>query len=151
MKMNKNKFQKGFTLIELIVVIAIIGILAAVLLVNFTSTRNRAKNATIRLEMSQIRTAVESFFFRNSTYVGSCVTDNGTGTTDCDRLMFDIESQQTGTGDDVTRPTSPFTTTNWCVMVALNTPDGSWCVDATGYIGAPTLASDCATTDLTCR
>ncbi|OGZ71398.1 MAG: hypothetical protein A2904_01885, partial [Candidatus Staskawiczbacteria bacterium RIFCSPLOWO2_01_FULL_33_9] len=59
--MNKNKFKKGFTLIELLVVIAIIGILASVLLVNLATTRNKAKDSAIKLEMAQIRTAVENY------------------------------------------------------------------------------------------
>ena len=91
-KINKNKFQKGFTLIELLVVIAIIGILASVLLVNLASTRNRAKDSAIKLELSQIRSAVENFSLSNNTYVGSCGTN-----TDCASLQTDIVAKGGGT------------------------------------------------------
>ncbi|MDO8486359.1 MAG: type II secretion system protein, partial [Candidatus Staskawiczbacteria bacterium] len=134
---TKIKRLKGFTLIELLVVIAIIGILASVLLVNLSGTRNKAKDSAIKLEMNQIRTAVESFALSNATYVGACAD----GTTDCDTLQDDITGKQGGTLG--TAPT--FTTSNWCVSVTLN--DATfWCVDATGYAGAPTASTTCNTT-----
>jgi len=134
--MNKNNFKKGFTLIELLVVIAIIGILASVLLVNLAGTRNRAKDSAIKLEMGQIRTAVESFFLTNNTYVGAC----GVGT-DCVTLQNDITAKQGGTLG--TAPT--FTTSAWCVSATLNAGGGNWCVDATGYAGVPTAVTTCNT------
>ena len=139
--MNKNKFQKGFTLIELLVVIAIIGILAAVLLVNLAGTRNRAKDAAIKLEMGQIRTGVESFFLTNSTYVDACASG-----TDCGALQTDITGKQGGTGQ-----LNFFSTSEWCVLYTLNSPTAFWCVDATGYAGAPTTGTTCAATNIECR
>lgn len=48
--MLKSKVSKGFTLIEMLLVVVIIGILVAVVIVivNPTAQRNRASNATIR-------------------------------------------------------------------------------------------------------
>ena len=134
--MNKNKFKKGFTLIELLVVIAIIGILAAVLLVNLAGTRNKAKDAAIKLEMSQIRTAVESFAIKQPTYTyaGACAAG-----TECDKLKTSI----TNKGGTILVPLV-YTTTDWCVSVT--TPSGPrWCVDASGFAGPPSLVSSCAT------
>ncbi len=133
--MNKNKFQKGFTLIELLVVIAIIGILASVLLVNLASTRNKAKDAGIKLEMAQIRTAMENHYSVGSQYTG------GLATTDVVNLRADIVLKG-GTATLAGESSGAY-----CVEYALNTGGGgNWCVDSTGYSGATancqTIAAD---------
>jgi len=47
--------REGFTIIELIVVIAIIAVLAAIVLVNVTQYINKSKDAAIKGEMDQLR------------------------------------------------------------------------------------------------
>lgn len=56
MKIQKNR---AFTLIELLIVIAIIGILAAVILVSLNSARDKGKNTHVLAEVSQIKTQLE--------------------------------------------------------------------------------------------
>jgi prepilin-type N-terminal cleavage/methylation domain-containing protein len=48
--------NRGFTLIELMVVIAIIGIIASVILVSLQSSRQKAKDATVLTAVSQFKT-----------------------------------------------------------------------------------------------
>ena len=50
-----NKFSKGFTIIELIVVIAIIAVLAGIVLVNVTSYINKGKDAAVIANMRTIQ------------------------------------------------------------------------------------------------
>ena len=45
MKTPKMNFKKGFTVVELVIVIAVISILAAVLIPTFSSIINKAKEA----------------------------------------------------------------------------------------------------------
>ncbi len=53
-----NKLQKGFTLIELMIVVAIIGILSALALPAYQDNTNRAKVSELILGASSARTAV---------------------------------------------------------------------------------------------
>ena len=56
-----SKVQKGFTLIELMIVVAIIGILAAVALPAYSDYTKRAKVSEVILAASSLRTSVSEF------------------------------------------------------------------------------------------
>ena len=63
-----GKSVKGFTLIELIVVVVIIGILAAVAIPSFLSQRTRAFNAAVISDMRNMSTELEAFYAGNLRY-----------------------------------------------------------------------------------
>jgi len=64
--MRKNE---GFTLIELMIVIAIIGILAAIAIPQFSAYRARSYNASAESDIKNAATAQEAYYVDKSTYV----------------------------------------------------------------------------------
>lgn len=63
-----NRQQRSFTLIELLIVVAIIGILAAIAVPNFLNAQTRAKLAKVRADMKNLSTALESYHLDHNHY-----------------------------------------------------------------------------------
>ena len=58
----------GLSFIELLVVVAIIGILATVLTANFSTARNSARNKSIRASLGEVQLALEVYKAQNNQY-----------------------------------------------------------------------------------
>jgi general secretion pathway protein G len=74
MKLN---MKKAFTLVEMLIVIVIIGILAAALIPRLTGVQSRARDVARKADLSQLSTALTTYQLDNGTYVitgGSSIT-----------------------------------------------------------------------------
>ena len=60
-----NKIKKGFTLIELMIVVAIIGILAAIAIPKFADLINKSKEGATKGSLSSVRSAIQVYYGDN--------------------------------------------------------------------------------------
>jgi prepilin-type N-terminal cleavage/methylation domain-containing protein len=63
-----TRTQNGFTLIELMIVVVIIGILASMALPNFIAMQDRAREGRVKANMHTLQTGVEDFAIQNNRY-----------------------------------------------------------------------------------
>ena len=67
-QLMKRKNTKGFTLIELMIVVAIIGILAAIAIPNFLKFQAKSKQSEAKTNLKGIYTAETGYFGENNKY-----------------------------------------------------------------------------------
>ena len=130
------KSSKGFTIIELLVVVAIISVLAAIVLVNVTAYINQGKNAAIKGNLATILTNGAVFYDTNGNYTGFCSNAYVTGP----------NAAITSAGGAPTC-TVNVAATAWCACSTLKDVTGAtgqtFCVDSTG--AKKQTATACAT------
>jgi len=93
--MRPTATQKGFTLIELMIVIAIIGILAAVAIPQYQNYITRSQVNRVMSESGQLRTAVEDCILNGRLDIGTGVGECDPGATGSN-LIDDGQGSQTG-------------------------------------------------------
>ncbi|MBN2374612.1 prepilin-type N-terminal cleavage/methylation domain-containing protein [bacterium] len=69
--------EKGFTLIEILIVIVVIGILAGIAIPSVRGMRDQAKMTQVDGDFRTLKTAIESYFARYDCYPGASGTEYG--------------------------------------------------------------------------
>lgn len=81
---TNNRNQTGFTIVELLIVIVVIGILAALVLNTFQGVQARARDTERRTDVNSIATQLEAYYADYGHYPdGSATSTCGEGTDSC--------------------------------------------------------------------
>lgn len=75
-RMQRNR-EKGFTLIELMIVVAILGILAAIAIPNFMRFQAKSKQSEAKTNLGAIGTTAEAWRSENDQYIVTAIGDLG--------------------------------------------------------------------------
>lgn len=164
-----SKSQGGFSLIELLTVIAIIGVLSRMAIGSYTSARDKGNDTVIKLDFNQLRSQAVNFYDSNGNYGTGLYsannpyvcTDVGTlstskipptsffGSTVPRQLITQIDTKQNNigiTGNGASGPqcianaSTLGTATMWAIAATLS--DGTvMCLDSTGVIKASSTVS----------
>jgi prepilin-type N-terminal cleavage/methylation domain-containing protein len=100
-----KKAQKGFTIIELLIVIAIIAILALLVLNNFQGAQAKARDQQRTTDINNIHSKLEEFYNENNFYPETIVASELPGI-DEGSLTDPIGSQQIAVDDQADRATA---------------------------------------------
>lgn len=77
---NRNNKLLGFTIVELLIVIVVIGILAAITIVAYNGIQNRGKAAAAQSASNALDKRAEIYYVENSQYPVTAAVITGTGT-----------------------------------------------------------------------
>ncbi|UZJ46117.1 pilin [Marinimicrobium sp. C6131] len=91
-----KQMQKGFTLIELMIVIAIIGILAAVAIPQYQNYITRSQVNRVMSEAGQLRTSIEDCILNGRTALGNAAGQCNPGASGSNLMDQDNNANQSG-------------------------------------------------------
>ncbi len=111
-----KKFFRGFTIVELIIVISIIGTLASIILVSVSSYIGKSKDSRIKAEISEISKGAVIYYSNNFTYDGY------------EDTLSSFDAVQPGSDYEFATDDA----TAYVVYAKLATSDAYWCTDSTG-------------------
>ena len=86
-----KKLQKGFTLIELMIVVAIIGLLAALAIPNFIRFQARSKQSEVKANLKSLFTAERSYYQEKDAY-SECIKKIGFSPERGNRYRYSVNS-----------------------------------------------------------
>jgi len=129
------KSKKGFSLLELLIVITIVGLLSSIILSSVSQSRSRAYDSKIKQQLSSFRTAAEIYFSNQTPNV------YGPAVSVCTAGIFNNVSAANGTPglylDPISLPSfvqlvCQSTDSAYAVKATLSSGAEYWCVDNKG-------------------
>ena len=133
----KVKNQRGFTIVELLIVIVVIGILAALVITTFTGIQKKARDTERETDIKAIHGQVEAYYAQNGYYPALAELNTGSWRT-TNMKGLDAEALKDPKGSAQTLVASPSAT---AYSYAVFQTDGT--------TACTTAAADCAVYTLT--
>ena len=147
--------HKGFTILELLIVVAIIGILTGIVLASLNNSRSKGGDSAVKADLANTRSQASLYFISNNNYgtmvaaVGATSCTSGAANTIfvLDTLMANQISAAKSAGSGIVSCLNTLTGGGaWAVTANLKT-DATlfWCVDSAGVSKLSGVASPAST------
>lgn len=120
----KSAKQLGFTLMELMVVVVIVGILTAIAVPSYSSHRTKASRQSAQAELIQLAAIQEKTYLNSNSYSSSVAALGSTGSTQDGRYTIDCPAASC--------VTNSFTLSATPVAGSTQANDGVLTIDSTG-------------------
>ena len=116
---SRPNLQKGFTLMEILIVVAIFAVLTAITLPFLNGSTDRADDAMIKQNLGSIFNEAELIYSNGNSYTALCSDP---------KILSFFNQIEASTGDEVVCDTNG---SAWAIASELKTT-GYWCIDSLG-------------------
>lgn len=104
---NRKLGDKGFTIVELLIVIVVISILALLVITTYSGIQQKARNSKRQTDIQAIQTQLEAFFSQNGYYPSLKDLQTGTSTDNSSNSTWVATNMKSLDQNALTDPSNP--------------------------------------------
>lgn len=138
---KRNLNNKGFTIVELLIVIVVIGILALLVITTYSGIQAKARNSKRQTDIQSVQTQLEAFFSQNGYYPSLGDMTQGTSATSNASATWITTNMKSLDQTALTDPSNPNSSKQ-----LKDTPQAKWYA----YQVTDSSGNSCESDDTTC-